>query len=122
MAYPKFVLDANVLQFTTGIQFPVEKPIEKIQAQDRTACGSLEVEKLGPNLNTRRIHFKNLPQADYEALRNWYDNIADGAVNPFTFYDEEGKPWTVIITTPKIRFPQTWHHRYTVTLDLEIVG
>ncbi len=121
MANPKFVLDSNVLQFSRGMQYPVAKPMEKVQATDRTASGSLEVEDLGVNLSTRILIFKNLPLADYTALDNWFDNIANGAVNPFTYYDEDGASMTVVILTPKLDFQQTSYQKYSGELLLELV-
>lgn len=121
MAKPKFVLGANVLQFSRGLRFPVEKPHEKLQVTDRTAGGSLQVEDLGINIKTRLLVFKNLPQADYDALCNWFDVIANGAFNSFTYYDEDGQAMTVRMLTSPFNFPETSHQRFSGELLLELV-
>lgn len=121
MAKPKFVKDANELQFSRGMQYPVSKPVEKIQATDRTASGALQVESLGLNIETRRLVFKNLPQTDYDDLVDWFNNIADGAANTFEYYDETGASMTVRIISKKLDFPQTYHEQYSGELLLEVV-
>lgn len=122
MAHPKFVLDSNIIQFSRGMQYPVERPLEVAQSIDRTASGTVEVESLGPRINTRPLVFKNLPDEDYEALRNWYDSIADGASNVFTFYDEDGVGMAVRIMSPRIAFKKTANGRWSGEVLLEVVG
>lgn len=122
MAHPKFVLDANVLQFSRGMQYPVERPLEVMQGIDRTASGGVEVESLGPRIKTRPLVFRNLPSEDYEALHSWYDNIADGAANVFTYYDEDGTGMAVRIMSPRIAFKKTSNGRWSGELLLEVVG
>lgn len=122
MAAPKFVLGGNTLQFSRGIRFPVEKPHEKIQVVDRTAAGTLQIEELGVDIRTRRLIFKNLPQADYDALVSWYDTIAAGAFNPFTYYDEDGVTMIVRMLTNPLNFAETSHQRFAGELLLEVVS
>lgn len=95
MANPVFTLDANTLTFSKGINYPVEAPREQIQAIDRTAAGTLQVETLGAIIRRRTLSFSNLPAADYTAAKNWFDNISQGAANSFTYTDMEGTDYTV---------------------------
>ncbi len=122
MANPQFVLGANELQFSRGLKYPVSKPHEKIQVVDRTAGGTLQVEDLGIDIHTRPLVFKSLPLADYTALRNWYDNICDGAKNIFTYYDERESDFTVRMLTNPIDFPETFYQKYSGELLLEVVS
>ena len=119
---PKFVLGSNVLQFSRGIQYPVARPVEKLQVVDRTGGGSLQVEELGVTIGTFPIVFKGLPLADYQALKTWHGTIANGAANPFTYYDEEGTAWTVRLLTAKLDFQETSFQRFSGELLLEVVG
>ena len=121
MAAPKFILGGNSLQFSRGIRFPVEKPHEKMQVFDRTAAGTMQIEELGVNIHTRRLIFRNLPQADYDALRTWYDTIAAGALNSFTYQDEDGSWMTVRIITNPLNFQETSYQRFSGELLLELV-
>lgn len=121
MAVPKFVLGESQLQFSRGLRYPVEKPNEKVQALDRTGAGSLQVESLGLGIRTRILRFRNLPQADYEALDAWFDDIANGAANSFTYIDEDGVSMTVRIITPKLNFAETALERFSGELLLELV-
>lgn len=95
MALPSFVLGGNSLTFSKGIRLPVRAPREAVQAVDRTASGSLEVEALGIIIKRITIEFANLPLADYDALVNWYDVIASGAANAFTYNDPDENAWLV---------------------------
>ena len=121
MAAPKFVLGGNTLQFSRGIRFPVAKPHEKLQVTDRTAGGSLQIEELGIDIRTRRLVFRNLPQADYDALCTWYDTIAAGALNNFTYFDEDGVSMTVRMLTNPLDFQETAHQRFAGELLLEVI-
>lgn len=121
MACPKFVSGSYELQFTRGLRYPVSKPVERVQALDRSAGGTLQVEALGLAIKTRQLQFKNLPQADYDAVVNWFDNIAGGAANSFTYYDEDGAAMTVRILTPKLDFKETSLARFSGELMLELV-
>lgn len=122
MAAIRFELGANVLQFSKGIQYPVQKPVEKLQVVDRTGGGSLQVEDLGVVISQFPIVFKNLPLDDYNGLMYWHDQICNGAEHKFTYYDEEGNPHTVTCLTSKIDFPQTSYQRYSGELLLEVDG
>jgi hypothetical protein len=122
MAAIKFVLGSNVLQFSRGIQYPVQKPVEKLQVVDRTGGGTLQIEELGVTIRRFPITFKGLPQADYEALLNWHNQIANGAENVFTYYDEDGLTHTVRLLTTTIDFQQTSYQRFSGDLLLEVVG
>lgn len=122
MAAPKFVLGADELQFSRGIRYPVAKPSKAVQAVDRTGAGALQVEILGANIRTRKLLFKNLPLADYTALVAWYETVAQGAANAFTYYDEDENEMTVRIISPALEFPQTAYQRYSGELLLEVVA
>lgn len=121
MAAIKFVLGGNVLQFSRGIQYPVQKPVEKLQVVDRTGGGSLQIEELGVTIRQFPITFRGLPLADYNALLNWHAQIAAGAANVFTYYDEDGQPHTVRLLTTRIDFQQTSYQRFGGELLLEVV-
>jgi len=122
MAYPKFELGASELQFSRGLLYPVVKPHAKVQATDRTAGGTLQVEDLGVDIHTRQLTFKSLPQADFDALRTWYDSICDGARNTFTYYDEDGNDYTVRMLTNPLDLEETYHQRFSGKLLLEVVS
>lgn len=118
----RFVLGANTLTFSRGIQYPVAKPAEALQVMDRTAAGGLQVEELGVTIRQFPLRFKSLPLVDYTALHSWRDTICHGAQNSFTYYDEDGVASTVKLLTTKIDFQQTSYQRFTGELLLEVVG
>lgn len=121
MSAIKFVLGGNSLIFSRGIQYPVQKPVEKLQVVDRTAAGGLQIEDLGVILRQFPLSFKGLPLADYEALLNWHSQIAAGAANPFSYHDEDGAAHTVRMLTLRLDFQQTSYQRFSGQLLLEVV-
>lgn len=118
----RFVLGDNSLTFSRGIQYPVAKPVEKTQVIDRTGGGTLQVEDLGVTIRQFPIVFRSLPLADYEALIIWHNQIANGAANTFTYYDEDGVANQVKLLTPRLDFQQTSYQRFGGELLLEVVG
>ena len=121
MAAIKFELGGVALQFSKGIQYPVQKPVEKSQVIDRTAGGDLQVEELGVTIRQLPVEFKGLPLEDYTALMHWHEHVCNGAEKEFTYFDEEGDPHTVKMLTTKIDFRQVSYHRYSGGLILEIM-
>lgn len=119
---PRFVLGENELVFSRGIQYPIKKPNEKFQVIDRTAAGTIQVEDLGLGIRTRVLSFKNLPQADYDALTNWFDNVSDGAFNEFTYYDEDGESMLVKLVNSTLDFQEESFQRFSGELSMEVVG
>jgi len=122
MANPKFVSGSNVLQFSKGLRYPLAKPIEMTQVIDRTAAGTLQVENLGSNIARCTLLFTHLPLADYQALVDWYLNIAVGAANAFTYYDEEGGSQLIKLISSALDFKQTKYRQFAGELLVEMVG
>lgn len=120
MGNPVFTLGTNVLTFSKGIVYPVQSPREHIQAIDRTAAGTLEVESLGAIVKRLPISFKNLPLIDYSALKNWFDNIAAGAANAFTYTDMDSVDHLVRWVN-QFNFIED-RSGYSGSIDLEVVG
>lgn len=95
MSFPTFTLGANQLVFSKGVNYPIHAPWEQVQAIDRTAAGNLQVEQLGIIIKRLSITFSNLPTADRNALQNWFENVAAGAANVFTYTDQEDNAFSV---------------------------
>jgi hypothetical protein len=120
MPFPAFTLGANAIIFTKGVDYPVRAPREYVQAIDRTAAGTLEVETLGVIIKRISIGFSNLPAADFIALRDWFDSTAAGAANAFTYTDQEGADY-VVRWLNAFDFTED-KAGYTGSIDLEVVG
>lgn len=95
MANPIFSLGENVLTFPKAPIYPDRAPRERVQAMDRTAGGSLQVESLGAVIAKRSPRWRNLTAAFVASLQNWFDVIANGAANAFTYTDDTGAAMTV---------------------------
>jgi hypothetical protein len=120
MAFPIFELGANQITFAKGIDYPVRSPREQVQAMDRTAAGTLQVESLGALIKRLTVSFSNLSAADFAALQNWFDNVAAGAANSFTYTDPDGADH-VVRWVNQFNFIED-KAGYSGTIDLEIVG
>lgn len=121
MAKIKFVSGATEVQFEVNISYPARRPIEKVQVLDRTASGKLRVESYGVNIETFPLLFVDISENDYDALRSFFDVTANGALNSFTYYDEEGVTHTVRFVDNILDFSQTDINRYSGELTLESV-
>ncbi len=122
MAHIRFQRGAEILQFSRGIQYPVQKPVEKSQVTDRSAGGEMHGEDLGVTILQFPIKFKGLPLADYLGLLHWHDQICNGFEHEFIYYNELGEAFTVKMLNPKINFPETSHQRFSGELLLEVIG
>lgn len=120
MANPKFSLGANLLVFSKGINYPVRAPLTRVQAIDRTAGGSLQVEALGAGIARLYLDFSNLTAADIAGAENWFNNIANGAANAFTYTDmDEAAFWVRWINgLDFVEQPAG----YNGSIELEVVG
>jgi hypothetical protein len=120
MALPVFTSGADVLAFSKGVNYPVRAPREKVQAIDRTAAGALEVESLGTIIKRLSLDFSNLTAADYAGLLNWFDNVAGGAANSFTYTDQDGADHLVRWVN-QFDFAES-KAGYSGSIDLEVEG
>lgn len=115
-----FSLGAHLLTITSGLKFPVRSPLEALQATDRTAAGDLQVETFGLKRQRYELRFRNQPAAEYAALKNWFDTIANGAGEAFTYTDPDGSAHTVRLITNPLDFEENYQG-YSGTLLLEEV-
>jgi hypothetical protein len=123
MSTPKFTLGAATLEFTGGIQLPGRRPLEKIQARDRTAAGSLQVEDLGvASIRRFPLVIRGIDSAKMAELETWWNTIAEGGLNSFTYSDEEGVDYTVLWTDDQLDFTQLEPDIFEGEINLEVVG
>lgn len=118
---PKFVSGGTTLQFSKGLRYPLRKPVQLAQVTDRTAAGTLQVEDLGQATRSRFLTFTRLPLGDYQALVDFFENTAVGAMNTFTYYDEEGQDMTVRWLGSIYDFQQDRYQQFSGTIELEVV-
>ena len=122
MATPQFTLGVQTLLFTDGIQLPGRRPLEKMQALDRTAGGDLQVEDLGVTVRRFPLVLRGIDAAKMAELETWFDTIADGATNSFTYSDENGAEYTVLWVSSILDFRQIEPGIYTGDIMLEVTG
>lgn len=115
----KFQAGSDVLQFEDGAQYPATRGDEILQVSDRTASGEMQTETLGITLKTRVLAFALMSETDYLALLNWFLNVAQAGVNPFTFTDEKGFVGEVKFLDTKLTFRERAFQRYSGSVTLE---
>ena len=121
MAIPTFTLGGNTLLFTQGIQLPSNTPRHKIQVEDRTAGGTLQIEDLGIEYQRKILNFSGMLKAKYAELETWYDTIANGKLNTFTYSDEEANSFTVRMMTNPLNFMENRNGFFDGDLELEVI-
>lgn len=117
----KFELGSDVLEFEAGAEYPARRPVELYQIKDRTAAGTLQIEKLGITIRSRVLTFTLMPIEDYDKLINWFVNIVNGGQKSFIFTDERGAEGEVKITDDIIDFPEVDFEIFSGTLTLEYI-
>lgn len=123
MATPKFTSGAFTLEFSSGIQLPGRRPLEKIQARDRTAAGALLVEDLGvPSIRRFPLVIRGIDSAKMAEIETWWDTIANGGLNAFTYSDEDGMDHTVLWVDDLLDFTQFEPDMFEGEINLEVVG
>lgn len=122
MPTPYFEKGDDTLILTGGIQYPGEDPLEKTQVIDRTAGGEVHVESLGVDIQRYRLVFKGATGSLYAEIITWFDTIADGAANTFTYYDETGSSQTVRLLTNPLVFRRIANDVYQGELLLEVAA
>ncbi len=110
------------LTFSVGRTYPLRQPRERLQVLSRSAAGTLRVADKGlSSVRRLRLAFRGLPAADHAALLTWYEEVACGSLNPFTFTDEAGAAHTVRWSGP-FDLEQAATGRYSGEVVLEEVA
>lgn len=123
MANPKFTKSGySDLEFGRGLLYPVEKPQQVVQVIERTAGGSLQVENLGVTIHTRLLRLRGLSSTIFTSLRTWHSTVSQGALNTFTYVDEDETSQTVRWLDDTLNAPEYFNGRYGVEILLEVVS
>lgn len=103
--------------------YGLDRPQTKVQVMDRTAGGELQVEELGVTIRQRVLPMSRLTDAEAALFRTWHDTVANGAVNTFTFIDEDSTSHTARWVDDTFRAPRTSYNRNSPdAITLEIVS
>ncbi len=90
-----FYYQDQVLTLSSGIAYPFQEQKEHLQSIGYSAGGQIYVSTKGIQRSAFSLTFHKLLAADYEALEYWFNNITQGASNPFLFLDGQGNSLTV---------------------------
>ncbi len=117
----RFDLGAQFLQFERGSSYPSSKTLKLAQVRARTAAGTLKTENLGVSIRTQVLILNYMSKTDYLALINWYENIAVGSTNAFTFTNEYGEQFLVKMVDSALNFSESSMCKYDGNVTLEIL-
>lgn len=117
----RFELGSDFLQFEYPAQYPAERPVKKYVVTDRTAAGVLQREDLSITTKQRTLYFEDMSKDNYDALVNWFENIAQGSKNAFTMIDERQYTGTVVILDDEINFPEIDFELHTGQMTVEYI-
>lgn len=116
----KFVSGINTLEFGRGGNYSAPRPVEIVQAKERSASGIPHVESFGVLLQSRTINFDSIPLEEYVELLNWFVNVANGQENNFYFFDERNDMFVVSFSASTLNLPETSYRRFSGAVVLEI--
>lgn len=122
MTLLKFEYFTDILEFQAGSEYPTVQPYEMLQVVDRTSGGKLQVEDLGITIKTITLNFNLMKKVDYDALVNWFLNIANGAANEFQLTDEYGEVFQVRFQESTFGFSEVFLNTFSGTLTMEVTG
>lgn len=121
MGNPKFSKAGySDIELDGFVGYPLRRPLEKVQVTDRTAGGALQVEDLGVDIQRFPLDLVLVTQALRDSLVTWYDSVADGAVNTFTYTDKDGTEYTVRLMTNPMDLPENPPGFFSGSLMLEV--
>lgn len=96
-----FYCQGLVLTLNSGVSYPIEEQKEYLQAVGYSAGGQIYVSTKGIARASFPLSFRKLAGADYEALVDWFDNVSQGALNPFRLLDGQGRgPQVRLLSNP----------------------
>lgn len=115
----KFTFGSSQLVFLEGASYPATRDIEKLQVSDRTAAGISQTEELGITLRRRILSFVDMPKVDHDGMKDWFDNVVNGAQYAFDFEDERGFSGVVKFVENIFMAEETDFELFSVTMTLE---
>ena len=98
---------------------PYHAPVRKMQPEDRSNGGVLYIYDKGVTEYSFRVTLK-LTRAEHAALKDFYDNTANGKANAIYFADPEGNEHTVRIMNDRFDFPEEGWNMFRGTLLLVV--
>lgn len=116
----QFIKDGTTVTITKIVSNH-SHPVSFNQAIERTAAGTLRVEKLGDPILGHAVTFDAVEDSEYTLLRSFLINTVTGAGIPFTFIDEYGVSFNVAYIDNTFNFTPDRYHRWSGTITLEDV-
>ena len=107
--------------FSVPASYPYPRSRKKVQIIDRTASGLHQIETFYVDTNTLTINFKDMPDADYQMLLNWFVNVVNGMEKVFTLEDDLQDQYQVRFIQSEIKAELIGYDLWDVSFQLEEV-
>ena len=121
MSHVHFISEGDSIRLK-GLIHPIKDELDLGLATGTSAGGELYVsQKAAPALTLIRS-FAGVRDEDYEALKDWFVNVSQGARNPFTFVDADGLGYTVRWINSLINWQRDAENRWSGALNLRVEG
>jgi len=108
----------HIVTLKDPAQYPSIKKLEKTQVKERSAANVLHTENYNVEVSERTHVFKDMPESDFQKLFDFFDNFADGMLNPFYLTDDLGNREKVKFTSPILNFRlsdfELWEGQFSV--------
>ena len=115
-----FRLGVDSLEVKTPISYPYPKRTELVQAKERSASGLTHIESFDVKTTTRTYSYEDLPTAEFQALVDWFENVANGMEHVFEVTDDLGEQFNARFSSPILNFNLTSHDLWGGSFSLEI--
>lgn len=122
MARPKFTKDSEEFTFSRSRRFPKEDPLKFNIVTNLSAGGEMYAYDKGIAEQFINLTFKGLTETDKDNILYWWESVAVGAKNTFTFTDEDSVAYTVrwIDQQLVLRREEANTNLYSVTIRLRV--
>lgn len=92
------------VEFSANPSYGGSEPLKFCQPKDYTNGGVLYSYTKGVNEKTFELSWSFMPEADYQDMITFFEDVIDGAAHPFTYTDENAATHTVRLLTENINF------------------
>lgn len=100
----------------------IEAPARKRQAIGRTAGGTVYAYDKGVDTYEVTVNLQSLTNTEKTNLESFFDTTVNGAVNTWTYTDENGNDYTARFLEPQLSFEKIAGGIWDIDLRLEIGG
>jgi hypothetical protein len=120
--FERLTAPTGTVNFTKNPLYGLGKPYRFRQPRDLSDGGDQYVYDKGVTEEIFELSWKTMKEEDWTVLDSFIRNVAEGAKNTFTYYDEDGNTHTVRLESEVVDFREIRNQLYKGTLKLRKVA